>query len=94
MRRWTTDPQGARDAATLLPVTAAILLLPPLILVFTAPVLVAGLPLIVVYVFGVWAGIVLCAWLLARNLARVPDAIDPDGDANGEVDARSLADRR
>ena len=55
MRRGTADPQGTRDAASLLPVAAAILLLPPVIVVFAAPVLIAGIPLIVVYVFGVWA---------------------------------------
>lgn len=70
MRRWTADPQSVRDAATLLPVTAAVLLLPPFILVFVAPILIAGIPVIVVYVFGAWATIVFCAWLLARKLAK------------------------
>lgn len=65
------DAQRAGDAATLLPVVAAAVLLPPFILVFAAPVLVGGIPLIVVYVFGVWAAIILCAWLLARSHAQV-----------------------
>ena len=84
MRRSQADEQGVRDAATLLPVAAAVLLLPPFILVFAAPVLIAGIPLIVVYVFGVWAAIVLCAWLVARrHVQRVGfrEAMrgDPDG---------------
>ncbi len=90
MRRGAADPQGTRDAASLLPVAATILLLPPFIVVFAAPVLIAGIPLIVVYVFGVWAAIVLCAWLLARNLA----AADVELDAEGKAEARSLPDRR
>lgn len=72
MSRWEADAQGTRDAATLLPVAAAVLLLPPFILVFSAPVLVAGVPLIVIYVFGVWAAVILSAWLLSRRHARVP----------------------
>lgn len=90
MKRWTADPQGVRDAATLLPVTAAILLLPPFILVFAAPVLIAGIPLIVVYVFGVWATVVFCAWLLARSLARADTAAGIEGEAG----ARSSTGRR
>ena len=89
MRRWGADPQRVRDAATLLPVTAAILLLPPFILVFAAPVLVAGIPLIVLYVFGVWAAVVLCAWLLARNLAMADVAAGMEGE-----EARSSPDPR
>lgn len=90
MRRWAADAQRVRDAATLLPVTAAILLLPPFILVFAAPLLIAGIPLIVVYVFGVWAAIVFCAWLLAHSLARA----DVTADTEGEAEARSSPDRR
>lgn len=94
MRRRAADPQSVRDAATLLPITAAILLLPPFILVFAAPVLLAGIPLIVVYLFGTWAVIVLCAGLLARHLARTPDVGHSDGDAKEEVGAPPPADRR
>ena len=90
MRRWTADPQGVRDTATLLPFAAAILLLPPFILVFAAPVLIAGIPLIVVYVFFIWATIVFCAWLLARSLARTDVAANSDGEAG----TRSSPDRR
>lgn len=90
MRRWAADAQGVRDAATLLPATAAILLLPPFILVFAAPVLIAGIPLIVVYIFGVWAAIVFCGWLLAHSLARA----DATADTEGEAEARSSPDRR
>ena len=72
MNRWWANAQATRDAATLLPVAAAALLLPPFILVFAAPVLVAGVPLIVVYVFGVWATVILAAWLLSRCHGREP----------------------
>lgn len=86
MKGWGSDAQAARDAATILPVAAAVLLLPPFMLVFTAPVLVAGIPIIVVYVFAAWASIVLGAWLVARHLARKPDSVDAlaEADATGE----------
>ncbi len=58
----------APDAAVVLPVFGAILLLPPAISLFAAPVAVWGVPLIVLYVFGVWAGLIGCAALLARRL--------------------------
>jgi hypothetical protein len=90
MRPFGGDAQAARDAAVLLPVAGAILLLPPFVLVFAAPVLIAGIPLIVAYVFGVWASIVLGAWLLARHHARRPDSGDATADADvanrGEAD--------
>ena len=72
------------DAATLLPIAAAVLFLPPFILVFAAPVLVAGIPLIVVYVFGAWAFVVLCAWLVARHCTDEPDAVNTSFDTRGD----------
>lgn len=71
-----TDRQGARDAATVLPFIAAMLFLPPLILIFGTPVLVAGVPLILVYLFGAWALVIAIAFVLARRLG---DGGAPDG---------------
>lgn len=72
------------DAATVLPFVAAILLCPPIILIFAAPVMLAGIPLILIYVFGVWAAIVLSAALLARRLSTTedifPDEVPPEAD--------------
>jgi hypothetical protein len=85
MRRWRDDPQAWRDAATLLPVVAAALLLPPFILVFAAPVRLAGIPLIVIYVFGAWALIVLAAWLLARGRMDAADDTGTPLDADREA---------
>jgi hypothetical protein len=65
-----TGRQGARDLASLLPFVAIFLLAPPIILIFAKPVLVAGMPLIAVYLFGVWAAVIVCAFLVARHLAR------------------------
>lgn len=73
------DGSGARDAASVLPVLAILLLTPPLVLIFTAPVRVAGVPLIVVYIFGLWAAIVAVAAFLARRLERAGAPEPPHG---------------
>lgn len=64
-----TGSQGARDAALVLPFVALFLILPPIIHIFAAPVRLAGIPLIVVYLFAWWAGGVIAAFLIARRLA-------------------------
>ncbi|WP_332684879.1 hypothetical protein [Bosea sp. (in: a-proteobacteria)] len=73
MKRHAADHQGARDAAALLPIAATVLLLPPFILIFAAPAFVFGVPLIVAYVFGVWAVVIFAAWLVARRHAEASD---------------------
>ena len=72
------DSQGARDAATVLPVVTSILLMPPVILIFAVPAALAGIPLILIYIFGVWAAVIAAAVLLARRLGR------PAGRSDGE----------
>jgi len=68
----------ARDIAVLLPLLGLFLLMPPLITLFAVPLAVAGVPLIVIYLFGVWLALVLGAVLLGRALQpRVPPP--PDG---------------
>jgi len=68
-----------RDAATLLPFAAATLLMPPLLNVFAAPIALAGIPLIIVYLFVVWAAIVVSALFLACRLSHHP--LDRGADA-------------
>ncbi len=78
-----TSDQGARDAAGILPVATAILLLPPIILIFAAPGLVGGAPLILIYIFSVWAIAILVAACLARRLGKASEsdhAAPPDRD--------------
>lgn len=89
MRRPPADARTVHDAAKILPVVATVLLLPPFILVFAAPATIAGVPLIVAYVFGAWAFIVLAAWLVAR---RIEPHDDPDGSL--EVEKQPPADVR
>ena len=60
--------QRLRSAAVVLPFLGAFLLLPPFLPLFTARVQVLGMPLIVVYIFGVWAVLIALAWWLARRI--------------------------
>ena len=72
MKEHDPDSRGARDASAILPFLGVVLLSPPLVYIFAAPVTVGGIPLIVAYVFGVWAAIILVAFLVSRRLE--PDA--------------------
>ena len=89
MRRWRNDPEALRDAAVLLPLAAAVLLLPPVILIFAVPIQLGGIPLIVAYVFGAWATIILSAWLIARAQLRATESgAASQGSADGGPDRR------
>ena len=61
-------PARVRDAAALLPVLALVLFMPPVVTLFAAAHAdVSGVPLIVVYVFGTWLGLIgATAWLSRR----------------------------
>ncbi|HEX2531728.1 MAG TPA: hypothetical protein VHK70_09695 [Burkholderiaceae bacterium] len=68
MRPRTQYPAPASDAAGVLPLFGLFLLMPPIITVFAAQLDLGGIPLVVIYVFSVWAMLILCAALLARRL--------------------------
>lgn len=65
-----TPPARLRDAAALLPLLGTLLLMPPLVTLFAVGIDIAGVPLVVVYLFAVWLGLIVCAALLARRLRR------------------------
>ena len=62
--------QGARDVATALPFAALVLFMPPIILIAAVPERFAGVPVIFIYIFGIWAAIMVAAFFVARILAR------------------------
>jgi len=76
-----------RDAAVVLPLVGLFLLMPPTITLFTAGYHVAGVPLIVAYLFGVWIALIACAALLAHRIARSERAAAADGDTEEEQGA-------
>ncbi|MGH6762390.1 MAG: hypothetical protein ACRECW_12480 [Phyllobacterium sp.] len=64
--------QGFRDLATILPIAAALLLTPPLIGIFATSATPGGIPLIVLYIFAVWAATILIAFFLAHRVGQPP----------------------
>ena len=62
--------QKVRDSAVLLPVVGLLLLVTPLLSLFTGGRLLSGVPLAFLYIFGVWAGLIAGGALLARHLER------------------------
>ncbi len=66
------------EAARVLPILGVFLLMPPVITLFAGIADVAGVPRVVVYLFGVWLALIVCAALLARRLAPLHDR-DPGG---------------
>ena len=73
MRRSLTAK--ARQIVLCLPLFGLILFLPPAIRVFAVPATIMGVPLIVIYVFGIWAALIIGAAIFARHLGR-GDVID------------------
>lgn len=83
MEREQPVRQRIRDAATILPFAATALLVPPLIGIFAAPVALGGIPLIVLYIFTVWAIVIVSAFVLARQLARPASETPPEEPPEG-----------
>ena len=79
-----TSPKH-RDLAALLPIIGAFLFMSPLILAFNSIRLVFGLPVIALYIFGVWLLLILGAALLSRHLSD-EDIVSPRSDAAADND--------
>jgi hypothetical protein len=78
-----TDTRRLRDLAALLPVIGLFLIMPPFVTLFAVRTeLVAGVPLIVVYLFGVWLALVVAAAWLARRLSAESAQESPAGDGD------------
>lgn len=85
----TLRSRKAPDAAIVLPLFGVFLLMPPVIGLFASPLRVWSVPLIVLYIFGVWVGLILCAVVLARHLDDAPAAPSPpDAQAPADSDQR------
>ncbi len=65
-----TRRRKLREGALLLPIFGAFLLVSPLITVFIGSTSIFGLPLIFIYIFGIWLGLVLIARAMARRLDK------------------------
>ena len=60
----------SREAAFIIPMFGLFLLLPPILSIFDTGTMILGVPLLHVYVFSVWLGLVLAGVWLARRLGK------------------------
>lgn len=60
--------QKACDGAAVLPLAGVVLMMPPVASGFAVEGAVLGVPVAVLYVFTVWAGLILGAFALSRRL--------------------------
>lgn len=77
-KRMPVSSTRLRGAAVTLPIVGLFLLMPPVTTLFIGAATVAGIPLVVVYLFGVWLGLIVCAALLARRMARASALPEPE----------------
>lgn len=62
------------DRALVLTVVTLVLLTPPILNIFNAPILVFGIPLLHAYCFGVWlVAVILGGWISTRLVAERPE---------------------
>lgn len=77
-----------RDAVALMVLLGTWLVMPPMLDVVNQPTSIFGIPTIVVYVFAVWAGMILFTRLIARRAGRAfareeiraERGVDPEGE--------------
>ena len=61
------------ERAAVLPVVAFLLLTPPILGLFNAPVLLFGIPLLHIYCFATWLAVIACGGWLASRLVEEGD---------------------
>jgi hypothetical protein len=79
-----------REHLTALFLLGVLLLVPPFLLVFNRPVQVLGLPLLYLYLFAAWAGLIALVAVVVRRIDR--DGVGPADGASSADDAKPLAD--
>lgn len=57
-------------AALFLTVFGALLIVPPLIGVFNIPITIFGMPVVAIYLFAVWTGLIAATVLMSYKLAQ------------------------
>ena len=77
------DSRRLQTAAVLLPVFGAMLFVPPLLGVFNVPAAFVGIPVVAIYLFSVWIGLIALTFILARRLGRDDDSTANGGDTPG-----------
>lgn len=66
-----------RSLALFLPLSGLFFLMPPAVLAFSMPASIAGVPIIILYIFAVWGFLIIGAAWLAHRLAARPGPETP-----------------
>jgi TRAP-type C4-dicarboxylate transport system permease small subunit len=75
-----------RDAVALMALLGTWLVMPPMLDVVNQPTSVLGIPTIVVYVFAVWAGLILFTRMVARRAGSAYAREETGAERRGETD--------
>lgn len=66
--------QKIQDIAFILPAAGLLLLLPPILTLSANLGYLKGVPLLPIYLFTIWFALILAAFLVTRQLAKIDDA--------------------
>ena len=77
------ETRRREQAAFMLPIAGALLIVPPLLTLFSGPYRIFGAPLDTVYLFTVWVLLIRGAVLVSRRMPR-PDIAERDGEPRGD----------
>lgn len=74
------ERRKTESAALFVTFLGAMMIMPPLALMFRDGQRFAGIPFEVIYLFVIWIALIALAWWLGRNLPREPAAGPPPED--------------
>lgn len=78
------ESRKREHAVFMLPVLGIVLIIPPLLILFTAPIRIFGVPLETVYLFSVWILLIIGALISTHHMPRA-EIVHRDTDAKGST---------
>lgn len=69
-------PKKLANAAFFLPLFGAVVIVPPIVNVFSVEVMIFGIPLFVIYVFLVWLALIALTFTLSRRMVSNAEEVE------------------
>lgn len=82
-KRSISENRKREHTALMLPIVGALLIVPPLLTLFTAPYRIIGAPLETIYLFTVWIAMIVGAVLASRHMPRA-EIVERDNEIKGD----------
>ncbi len=79
----SSEIRKREHTALMLPIAGALLIVPPLLTLFTAPYRMFGAPLETIYLFAVWIAMIVGTVLASRHLPRA-EIFERDTESKGD----------